>query len=116
MQTYPQFRAELLVPRENVVVLALEGEVDTYAAPEFKELLLKIIGQGTQRVIVDLTLATLLDSTALGVLASGAKRAQRGSLAIVCSDEATRRIFAIVGIDRPFALFTSRAAALSSGT
>ena len=56
---------------------------------------------------------TFLDSTGLGVLVSGAKRAPRGSLAIVCDDESMTRVFAIVGLDRIFSMFASRAAALA---
>jgi anti-sigma B factor antagonist len=114
VQTDEQFRTEILLPRENVVVLALEGAVDIYAAPEFKALLLASIEQGAQQVVVDLTKATFLDSSGLGVLVSGAKQAQKGSLAIVCDDEAMMNVFAMVGVDRIFTVFASRAAALGA--
>jgi anti-sigma B factor antagonist len=113
VQTDEEFRAEILTPRDDVVVLALEGAVDVYAAPEFKALFLRTIGQGAQRVVVDLTKTTFLDSTGLGVLVSGAKQAPKGSLAIVCDDESMVHVFTIVGLDRIFGMFASRAAALA---
>ena len=113
MQADEEFRAEIVTPEEGVTVLALEGAVDVYAAPAFKALFLRTVGQGTQRVVVDLTATTFLDSTGLGVLVSGAKRAPKGSLAIVCDDESMARVFAIVGLDRIFRIFASRAAALA---
>ena len=114
MQTDEHFRTEILVPREDVVVLAFEGTVDIYAAPEFKALLLASIAQTSQRVIVDLTKVTLLDSSGLGALVSTAKQAPKGSLAIVCDDEPMTKIFAMVGLDRIFTVFASRAAALAA--
>ena len=114
MTTEPQFRAEILKPRKNVAVLAVDGDVDIYAGPTFKELLLQSIAQGARHVIVDLTRARSVDSTGLGVLVSGAKRARKGSLSIVCSNESMTHVFAMVGLDRIFTMFTSRAAALAA--
>ena len=113
VQTDPQFRAEVSTPREDVVVVAVEGAVDIYAAPEFKALFLGSIGQATRQVVIDLTRATFIDSSGLGVLVSGAKQAPKCSFAIVCDDEAMTHVFTMVGLDRIFTLFQSRAAALA---
>jgi len=112
--TEPQFRAEILKPRRNVAVLAVDGDVDIYSGPTFKELLLQSIAQGARHVIVDLTRARSVDSTGLGVLVSGAKQARKGSLSIVCANEAINNVFTLVGLDRIFTMFTSRAAALAA--
>ena len=55
-----------------------------------------------------------IDSTALGVLVSGAKRVQpkNGRLDVVCSDENITRTFAITGLDRIFGIFRTREEAL----
>ena len=55
-------------------VIALSGEVDLYTAPEFKQQLLEVIGQGAKHVVVDFTETTFIDSTTLGVLVGGVKR------------------------------------------
>ena len=113
MQTDPEFRVEVSTPREDVVVVAVEGAVDIYAAPEFKALFLASIGQKTHQVVIDLTRATFIDSSGLGVLVSGAKQAPKCAFAIVCDDEAMTHVFTMVGLDRIFTLFQSRAAALA---
>ena len=114
MTTEPQFRAEILTPRKDIAVLAVDGDVDIYAGSTFKDIFLKTIAQGAHHVIVDLTLARSVDSTGLGVLVSGAKRARKGSLSIVCCNEAMANVFTMVGLDRIFTMFTSRAAALAA--
>jgi len=110
MEERPQFRVDLEKPAEGVGVIVLEGEIDIYSAPQFKEVLLNGIEDGAQRVIVDLTAVTFIDSTALGVLVSGAKRVRpkNGNLDIVCTDENIIRIFEITGLNRIFGNYPTR--------
>ncbi|MBA2507010.1 MAG: STAS domain-containing protein [Thermoleophilaceae bacterium] len=97
-------------------VIALGGEVDLYTAPEFKERLLEIIESGKKRVVVDLSKATFIDSTTLGVLVGGVKRLRPagGTLLIVCSDPNITKIFEITGLDRVFQIHPSRDEALAA--
>jgi anti-sigma B factor antagonist len=115
MEDRPQFRVDLLKPSESVAVVDVEGEVDIYSAPQFKEVLLQGIEEGASRIIVDLAKVTFIDSTALGVLVSGAKRVrpQNGTLDIVCADDNITRIFEITGLDRIFGIYPTREDALS---
>jgi anti-sigma B factor antagonist len=101
-------------------VIELGGEVDLYTAPEFKERLVQLIEGGKKRIVVDLSQATFIDSTTLGVLVGGVKRLRPagGSLAIVCTDQNITKIFEITGLDRVFPIHDSREdalAGLSSG-
>jgi anti-anti-sigma factor len=114
VQTDQPFRAEILRPQERVLVFAVEGALDIGSAAGFRQIFLTTVGQGAQRVIVDLTKMTSLDSTGLGLLVAGAKRAAKGSLCLVCPDEAVTAIFAMVGLDRIAAVFGSMQAALAS--
>jgi len=116
MEERPQFRVELERPTGDVGVIVLEGEIDIYSAPQFKEVLLSGIEDGAQRVIVDLTAVTFIDSTALGVLVSGAKRVRprNGNLDIVCTDENIIRIFEITGLNRIFGIYASRDEAVNA--
>jgi anti-sigma B factor antagonist len=97
-------------------VIELGGEVDLYTAPEFKERIIKVIDEGKKRVVVDLSSATFIDSTTLGVLVGGVKRLRPvgGSLALVCTDHNICKIFEITGLDRVFAIHDSREAALAA--
>src|SRR6476619_4135459 len=78
----------------DAYVISLAGEVDLYTAPEFKQQLLEVIGQGGKQVIVDFSNTTFIDSTTLGVLVGGVKRLRTndGQLSLVCSDRNITKI------------------------
>ena len=91
-------------------VIELGGEIDLYTAPEFKERMVQVIEDGKKQVIVDLSKATFIDSTTLGVLVGGVKRLRPagGTLALVCSDQNIVKIFEITGLDRVFPIHDTR--------
>ena len=97
-------------------VIELGGEVDLYTAPEFKERLVQVIEDGKKQPVVDLSKATFIDSTTLGVLVGGVKRLRPtgGSLSLVCTDQNITKIFEITGLDRVFPIYASREEALNS--
>jgi anti-sigma B factor antagonist len=96
-------------------VISLAGEVDLYTAPEFKQQLLDVIGEGGKDVIVDFSDTTFIDSTTLGVLVGGVKRLRTndGQLSLVCSDRNITKIFEITGLDRVFTIYPTRDEAIS---
>ena len=96
-------------------LIELGGEIDLYTAPQFKERMAAIIDEGKARGVVDLSPATFIDSTTLGVLVGGVKRLRPagGSLALVCKDENITKIFEITGLDRVFPIHGSRDEALA---
>ncbi|MEJ7750105.1 MAG: STAS domain-containing protein [Thermoleophilaceae bacterium] len=97
-------------------VIELGGEIDLYTAPEFKERMVELIDAGKKHIVVDLSTATFIDSTTLGVLVGGVKRLRPtgGALALVCSDQNITKIFEITGLDRVFAIHATREEALAS--
>jgi anti-sigma B factor antagonist len=100
----------------DACVIALSGEVDLYTAPEFKQQLLEVVGQGSKEVIVDFSDTTFIDSTTLGVLVGGVKRLRPngGRLSLVCSDRNITKIFEITGLNKVFDIYESREAAVES--
>jgi anti-sigma B factor antagonist len=101
---------------DDAYVIALAGEVDLYTAPEFKQRLLDVIGNGAKNVIVDFSDTTFIDSTTLGVLVGGVKRLRTndGQLSLVCSDRNITKIFEITGLDRVFTIHATREEAVAS--
>jgi anti-sigma B factor antagonist len=101
---------------DDACVIALSGEVDLYTAPEFKQQLLDLIGQGVKEVVVDFTETTFIDSTTLGVLVGGVKRLRPngGRLSLVCSDRNIAKIFEITGLNKVFDIYESRDKAVAS--
>jgi anti-sigma B factor antagonist len=71
--------------------------------------LLAAIENGGRQVVVDLTEATFIDSTFLGVLIEGNKRLNgcAGRISIVCVDRNLAKIFEITGLDRMFTIHTT---------
>lgn len=96
-------------------LVELGGEVDLYTAPEFKERLSDAIEGGKQCLVVDLSEATFIDSTTLGVLVGAEKqvRASDGAVVLVCPERSIRKVFEITGLDRVFVMHDSRDEALA---
>ena len=100
----------------EVAVIVLAGEVDLYTAPELKQELIRVIEQGVDSVVVDMTDTSFIDSTTLGVLVSGLKRLRPngGRLALVISDRNIRKVFDITGLDRVFPIYDEQPEALAA--
>src|SRR5438128_6953648 len=99
---------------DGAYIISLSGEVDLYTAPDFKQQLLQVIGDGAKQVIVDFSETTFIDSTTLGVLVGGVKRLRPngGQLSLVCSDRNITKIFEITGLDRVFTIYPTRVEAV----
>ena len=97
-------------------VIVLEGEVDIYTAPRFKESMLELLDAGVQKLVVDLSGVTFIDSTALGVLIGGLRRLRDagGEMALVVTTSPVERVLTITGLDKVFTIHDTRAAALAA--
>jgi anti-sigma B factor antagonist len=93
----------------GIHVIAVTGEIDLFTAPEFKQSLSKPIDEGVDRVIVDLSATTFIDSSSLGVLIGTHRRLklQGGQLAVVCDNDSIVNTFKITGLDGVFTLVPS---------
>jgi anti-sigma B factor antagonist len=91
---------------EHAGVLSVEGELDLASAPSLKWALTDILDAGHDQVIVDLSLVTFIDSTALGVLVGVKKNLTPGAkLAIACTHPDVLNIFELTGLDATFDIF-----------
>ena len=97
-------------------LIAVGGELDMGAAPDLREAIDRALEDGGLTLVVDLTEATFIDSTGIGVLMAGRQRLRLagGSLELVCSEPNLLRIFEIVGLDRQLAIYSSTDAALAA--
>ncbi len=97
-------------------VIAVQGEIDLFTAPEFKAALANVIDDGITRIVVDLTATGFLDSTALGVLIGAIKRLRThdGRLTIVNVDQSIAKTFEITGLDQIFTLCATRDEAVAA--
>jgi anti-anti-sigma factor len=104
-------------PADGVVLVAVHGEHDIATAPGLRAAIEEGLGRA-QHVVVDLTPATFVDSTVLGVLLSARERAQEEELgyAVVLQpaegDPAVRRILEVTGLDGLLPVHPERDAAV----
>jgi anti-sigma B factor antagonist len=103
-------------PQDGFGIVVLSGEVDIYTAPQFKQCMLELLDAGVEKLVIDLSAVTFIDSTALGVLIGGVRRVHSvgGAMALVVTNRAVERVLSITGLDRVFSLHATRAAALES--
>jgi len=101
--------------RDGAVVVSLAGELDLYNASAMRETLLECCAEEPQRLVVDLSGVTFLDSTALGVLIEARTRlANRRGFLLASPGLETRRALEISGLDRHFTVHESLEQALSA--
>lgn len=104
---------EALDDHSQLVIVS--GEVDLFTAPELKQRLLDAIDAGSQRLVVDLTETTFIDSSGLGTLIGARRRLseREGRLIVVSTNPAIDRTMELTGLDQVFPIVDSRAAALA---
>jgi anti-sigma B factor antagonist len=110
-----QLKVETRQAEDGVAVIALGGEVDVYTSPRLKQEMVDLLNKGTSRLVIDLSGVQYLDSTGLGVLIGGLKRARErdGDLRLICDNMRILRIFEITGLTKIFDIYSSETEALS---
>jgi anti-sigma B factor antagonist len=103
-------------PEPRTVVLAVNGEVDLHVVGRLKDQLGEVIEEHPELVVIDLSGATFLDSTAIAVLLRGMKRLQAmgGRFRVAVPRSEIRRIFEMTLLDRVFDLDRSRQESLAA--
>ena len=104
------FRAEARPVVDGTGEVVVEGEVDVATAPQLRESLHNVIDQGATHLRIDLAEVGFIDSAGLGVLTGGLERARAGGgdLALVATGQNVIRILEITGLNRLFAIHSSR--------
>jgi anti-sigma B factor antagonist len=94
------YRLELV---QGYPVVSANGEIDLATAPGLREALVFAAGY-SDRIIVDLTGVTFLDSSGVRVLLEAQARSSRrgGSLSLVGPVPAVQRVLTITGLDQRF--------------
>jgi anti-sigma B factor antagonist len=89
-------------------VLSVEGELDLASAPKLKWAMADVLDAGATRLVVDLSLVTFIDSTALGVLVGVHRSLKAGMrMGIACSHPDVLNIFELTGLDSTFDMFST---------
>jgi anti-sigma B factor antagonist len=91
-------------PEEGLAVVRLLGEADAYSAPRVRDDLAAALG-GEAPLVIDLTRATFVDSTIMGVMLESLKRCEqldRKFLLLLPEDGAPEihRLFKLTGLEK----------------
>lgn len=86
------------------LVISLEGEIDIYTAPDFKDELINHIDGVERELILECSDLTYIDSTGLGILVGALKRIKEHNHNIVIRKpkSTVRKLFKITGLDKVF--------------
>jgi anti-sigma B factor antagonist len=97
------FDVEVIVQRADspsVAVVAVAGEVDLCTAPDLRQAIQDALSDEPQRIRVDLSEVTLLDSTGVFVLVDMYKRAKALGVVLTVENpqQLVRRVLSICGL------------------
>jgi anti-sigma B factor antagonist len=89
-------------------VVVVRGEVDLATSPQLRETLAVLV-ERSRSVVVDLDQVGFIDSTGIGVLVGGVKRARShgGDLSLVCTQRRILKVLEITGLTQVFSVFES---------
>lgn len=98
-------------------VVHVYGELDVATSPTLREQLIRLVGEGRNRLVLALDGVDFLDSTGLGTIISALKRVRThdGDLRLVCSQARITRLFEITGLDKAVPLLPTLDAAVAGG-
>jgi len=104
------------VRAESWHVLVLQGELDLDSAPDLRRALLDAINQGHHMIVVDLTEATFIDSSGLGVLVNALRRLHGvdGELRVAAGRRSITTAIEMSGLDKLLGLFPDVDSALTA--
>ena len=95
---------------DDIAVLELAGQIDSYTAEEITKIINSHINNGCLKIIIDLTNVDYLDSSGLSTLISVKTKLGKhtGELRIVGLKGKAKEVFDLAGLTDLFNLFDSR--------
>ncbi len=95
--------------RDGYTVLSPQGEIDYATGPQLKEAITDALVAGKVNLVVDLHAVDFVESTGLGALIGGRRRARalNGSLSLVCAETPVLKVFRVTGLDKVFEIHES---------
>ena len=87
---------------DQTVLFEIAGEMDVFSVPAVKERIVQAVSDGDHFLIIDLREVSYMDSTGLGVLIGGLKRAREhgGNLCLLAPHSRVRKILKVTGLEK----------------
>lgn len=85
----------------GVPVLRVSGEIDIYTAPLFKQSVVKLVSEGNNDVVIDLSEVTFMDSSGFGTLLGATRRLRPsgGGLHLAGANSTIQRMLRLTRLD-----------------
>jgi anti-sigma B factor antagonist len=102
---------------DEMQVYELTGSLDIATSPAVRAALVAASERGSHRLVVDLTRVDFLDSTGLGALIGGQRRAKEfdGEVRLVAKEGQILRLLRITGLLKVFAVYPTLDEAVKDG-
>ena len=118
--TGPQHHEDLSIHvhvADDMQVFELVGSLDIATSPTVRAALTSASERGNHRLVVDLTQVDFLDSTGLGALIGGQRRAKEfhGEVRLVAKEGQILRLLRITGLLKVFAVYPTLDDAVNDG-
>ena len=104
---------------EEGAIVAVDGELDIATAPQLGAVIAEMIDLGHRHLLIDLSAAAFVDSTAMGMLLYAIAPLQddpAAAVALVGAHGVVAKSLQVSGIGAMFTMFETREAAISSVT
>lgn len=100
----------------KIPIIDLSGDVDSYTCSRLGEVIRDLIDEGEVRMVVSMVGVDYIDSSGLGTLVGGMKRAtdHSGGLAITGASPQIQKVLSITGLVRVFDVYKDEAEAARS--
>ena len=102
--------------KDGLLVLCLDGRLDTVSSKTFEEKVLALVDGGERRIVIDLSRMDYVSSSGLRVFLVASKRlTSAGGKVVFCSiQEPVKQVFDIVGFYSILSILNSKDEALNS--
>lgn len=100
----------------NTWLVSVSGRLDQNQTPDLEERLNALLDQGHHRIVVDLTEVHYINSGGLRCLVTAWRKAKKagGNLVLTGLRSRVHEVFSMVGFDKVFDVYPSRALAVQS--
>ena len=100
----------------GIVVVALQGRLDTNTSVTLEEELLNLAGEKSRRIVVDLSELDFISSSGLRVLLTAGKKSKgvNGRIVLCALTDHVKQVFDVAGFTMLFSLYPSQEEAVKS--
>jgi len=111
-----EIKIDLRPKGNNITLVVLRGEIGTETVNQLKDKMEAIVNEGKNRLVMDFSDVSYLNSMGLGVIAGTLKRVKKenGDLKLLNLSPAVRELLELTRLTKVFEIFDSEESALKS--